>query len=61
MSVMFLDISLLRMTILEDITLTSIMHNRRAGRIIFIPNNYIFTHMIANYTHYALKPLGYGH
>lgn len=50
-----LDISLLRMTILEDITLTSITHNRRAGRIIFIPNNYIFTHMIANYTHYALK------
>ncbi len=50
-----LDISLLRITILEDITLTSIMQNRRAGRIIFIPNNYIFTHMIANYTHYALK------
>jgi small-conductance mechanosensitive channel len=50
-----LDISLLRMTILEDITLTSIMQNRRAGRIIFIPNNYIFTQMIANYTHYSLK------
>jgi len=50
-----LDISLLRITILEDITLTSIMQNRRAGRIIFIPNNYIFTHMIANYTHNSLK------
>ncbi|SFV67361.1 MscS family mechanosensitive ion channel [hydrothermal vent metagenome] len=50
-----LDISLLRMTILEDITLTSIMQNRRAGRIVFIPNNYIFTQMIANYTHYSLK------
>ena len=50
-----LDISLLRMTILEDITLTSIMQNRRAGRIIFIPNNYIFTRMIANYTHNSLK------
>ncbi len=50
-----LDISLLRMTILEDITLTSIMHNRRAGRIIFIPNNYVFTKMIANYTHNSLK------
>jgi len=50
-----LDISLLRMTVLEDITLTSIMHNRRAGRIIFVPNNYIFTHMIANYTHNSLK------
>ena len=50
-----LDISLLRITILEDITLTSISHNRRAGRIVFIPNNYIFTRMIANYTHYSLK------
>lgn len=50
-----LDISLLRMTILEDITLTSVMHNRRAGRIIFIPNNYVFTRMIANYTHNSLK------
>ncbi len=50
-----LDISLLRITILEDITLTSITHNRRAGRIVFIPNNYVFTRMIANYTHYSLK------
>jgi len=50
-----LDISLLRITILEDITLTTYMHNRRAGRIIFIPNNYVFTNMIANYTHISLK------
>jgi len=50
-----LDISLLRITILEDITLTSVMQNRRAGRIIFIPNNYVFTKMIANYTHSSLK------
>jgi len=50
-----LDISPLRMTMQEDITLTSYSHNRRAGRIIFIPNNYIFTSMIANYTHGTLK------
>lgn len=50
-----LDISLLRITILEDITLTTYMDTRRAGRIIFIPNNYIFTDMIANYTHATLK------
>jgi small-conductance mechanosensitive channel len=49
------DISLLRMTMQEDITLTTYMHNRRAGRIIFIPNNYIFTDMIANYSHSGLK------
>lgn len=50
-----MDISLLRMTILEDITLTSVSDNRRAGRVIFVPNNYVFTHMIANYTHSSLK------
>ncbi len=50
-----LDISLLRITMFEDITLTTYTHNRRAGRIIFIPNNYIFTDMIANYTHATLK------
>jgi small-conductance mechanosensitive channel len=31
------------------------MQNRRAGRIIFVPNNYIFTDMIANYSHSGLK------
>ena len=50
-----LDISLFRITILEDITLTTYLHNRRAGRIIFIPNNYVFTNMIANYSHATLK------
>ncbi|MDD5401367.1 MAG: mechanosensitive ion channel [Sulfurimonas sp.] len=50
-----MDISLLRMTLLEDVTLTTVLQNRRAGRIIFVPNNYIFTRMIANYTHSSLK------
>ncbi len=50
-----MDISLLRMTLLEDVTLTTVIENRRAGRIIFVPNNYIFTRMIANYTHSSLK------
>lgn len=50
-----LDISMLRITIFEDVTLTSYMENRRAGRIIFVPNNYIFTTMFANYTHGGLK------
>jgi small-conductance mechanosensitive channel len=49
------DISILRMTMHEDITLTSYMTNRRAGRMIFIPNNFIFTDMIANYSHAGLK------
>ncbi len=50
-----LDISMLRITLFEDVTLTSYMENRRAGRIIFIPNNFIFSTMFANYTHGGLK------
>jgi small-conductance mechanosensitive channel len=50
-----LDISLLRMTILEDVTLTSYMQNRRSGRVVFVPNNYVFTELISNYTHGTLK------
>ena len=50
-----MDISLLRMTLFEDITLASVSNNRRAGRIIFIPNNFVFTRMISNYAHHSLK------
>lgn len=49
------DISILRMTLLEDVTLTTYTTNRRAGRIIFVPNNYIFTDLLANYTHGKIK------
>lgn len=50
-----LDISMLRITIYDDITLTSYRENYRAGRLIFIPNNYIFTNLISNYTYGDLK------
>lgn len=50
-----IDISLFRMTIHEDITLTTYLENRRSGRIIFVPNHYIFTSLIANYTHSGMK------
>lgn len=50
-----IDISPLRMTIFEDISYNTYKYNRRAGRIIFIPNNYIFTKLIANYTHNGMK------
>lgn len=50
-----LDISLLRITMHEDVTLTSYMVNRRAGRVIFVPNNYVFTTLISNYTHSSMK------
>lgn len=50
-----LDISMLRITMYEDVTLTSVATNRRAGRIVFIPNNFVFTMMIANYTHNGMQ------
>ncbi|RDU68789.1 hypothetical protein CQA62_05210 [Helicobacter cholecystus] len=46
-----LDISMTRITLLEDVTLNTYMETRRAGRIILIPNNLIFTAIISNYTH----------
>lgn len=46
-----LDISMTRITLLEDVTLNTYLETRRAGRIIFIPNNFIFSNIISNYTH----------
>ncbi|MEA3383102.1 MAG: mechanosensitive ion channel [Campylobacterota bacterium] len=45
-----LDISLFKISVREDVTITTYTTNRRSGRVFFIPNNYIFTDLIANYT-----------
>jgi len=50
-----LDITLFKIAVREDITYTSYVKNRRTGRVIFIPNNYIFTDLIANYTFDGLR------
>ena len=50
-----IDISLLRMTLLEDVTISTYRENRRAGRIVFVPNNYVFTSLISNYTHGTIR------
>jgi len=50
-----LDISLFKISVREDVTITSYMTNRRTGRVFFIPNNYIFTDLIANYTYDDLR------
>ena len=50
-----LDISLFKISIREDVTLTSYTVNRRSGRVFFIPNNYIFTDLISNYTYDGLR------
>ncbi|WP_104682381.1 mechanosensitive ion channel family protein [Helicobacter felis] len=53
-----LDISMLNITILEDVTLTTYTKNNGcAGRIIFVPNNYIFTGLFSNYTHLGLNAI----
>ncbi len=50
-----LEISLTRVTLFEDVTLTSYTTNRRTGRVIMFPNNYIFSSIILNYTFSGLK------
>ncbi len=50
-----LDISLFKMTVREDITLTTYQKTRRSGRVFFVPNNYIFTDLLANYTYDGLR------
>jgi len=50
-----IDITMTRIVLYEDVTLTTYLHNRRAGRIVFIPNNVIFTNPIFNYTHHGMS------
>lgn len=50
-------ISPMRMTLYEEITHNNATEIKRAGRVIFIPNNYLFTKAIYNYTHDTMKTL----
>ncbi|MCV6607907.1 MAG: mechanosensitive ion channel [Campylobacterales bacterium] len=50
-----LEISLTKVTFFEDITLTSYDVNRRTGRVVIFPNNFIFDSIILNYTFSGLK------
>ncbi|NPA11713.1 MAG: mechanosensitive ion channel [Epsilonproteobacteria bacterium] len=50
-----IDITLNRIVIYEDVTLTTYRFNKRAGRIVFVPNNVVFTNPIFNYTHHGLS------
>jgi small-conductance mechanosensitive channel len=50
-----LDISLFKIAIREDVTLTSYTTNRRSGRVFFVPNSYIFTDLLSNYTYDGLR------
>lgn len=50
-----LDISPLKITLYEDVSLLSYEKHKRAGRIVFIPNNYVFSHIVLNYSHDGLQ------
>ena len=45
-----LEIGLTKIMLFEDVTLPAVRKNRRAGRIVFIPNSYIFTLFLQNYS-----------
>lgn len=51
------DISLTRITLYENITTDSITEHKKAGRIIFVPNYFILTHEVYNYTHLSMKTI----
>jgi small-conductance mechanosensitive channel len=52
-----IDISLTKITLYENITNDGVASHKRAGRIIFVPNYYIFTNEIYNYTHLTMKTI----
>jgi small-conductance mechanosensitive channel len=49
-----IDITLTKIVLYEDVTLTTYKYNRRAGRIVFVPNNVVFNTPVFNYTHNGL-------
>jgi small-conductance mechanosensitive channel len=52
-----IDISPMCLTLYENITHNSAAEIKRAGRVVFIPNNFIFTKTFYNYTHDSMKTL----
>ena len=52
-----IDISLTKITLYENITNDSVTDHKKAGRIIFVPNYFILTHEVYNYTHLSMKTI----
>lgn len=52
-----IDISLTKITLYENITNDSITDHKKAGRIIFVPNYFMLTHDMYNYTHLSMKTI----
>ncbi|GHV05942.1 membrane protein [Campylobacterota bacterium] len=47
----------MKLTLYEEITHNNAAELKRAGRVIFIPTNYIFSKVIYNYTHETMKTI----
>lgn len=52
-----IQISLTKIMIYETINHTTATELKRAGRIISIPNNFVFTNSVYNYNHYSMKTI----
>ncbi|EQB39355.1 hypothetical protein M947_07800 [Sulfurimonas hongkongensis] len=52
-----IDISPFKMTIYESINNTTSLQLKRAGRVVFVPNNYFVTNYVYNYTHDKMKTI----
>lgn len=52
-----IDISLTKITLFENLTNDSINDYKRAGRIIFVPNYYILTYSVFNFTHMKMQTI----
>ena len=52
-----IDISPFKMTIYESINNTTSLQLKRAGRVVFVPNNYFVNNYVYNYTHDKMKTI----
>ncbi|EDZ63706.1 mechanosensitive ion channel [Sulfurimonas gotlandica GD1] len=52
-----IDISPFKVTLYESINNTTSLQLKRAGRVIFIPNNYFVNNYVYNYTHDKMKTI----
>ena len=52
-----IHISLFKVTLYESINNTTSLHLKRAGRTVFIPNNFFVTNYVYNYTHDKMKTI----
>ncbi|MDD5400424.1 MAG: mechanosensitive ion channel [Sulfurimonas sp.] len=52
-----IDISLFQVTLYESINNTTSLQLKRAGRTVFIPNNFFVTNYVYNYTHDKMKTI----